>query len=60
MEDDCGTHNGMIVETIKESGEAIEKLEERIEGRYLAQDILDENGDTIVPNVHMLQIKLQK
>ena len=60
MEDDCGTHNGMIVETIKESGEAIEKLEERIEGRYLAQDILDENGDTIVPNGTYVTDKIAK
>ncbi len=50
MEDDCGTRDGLVVETIKESGEAIETLEERIEGRYLAQDILDVNGDIIVPN----------
>ena len=45
MEDDCGTDHGFEVSAIMESGEAIEKLYERIEGRYLAQDILDENGE---------------
>ena len=50
MEDDCGSHEGLVVETIKESGEPIERLEERIEGRYLAQDICDQTGDIIVPN----------
>jgi DNA-directed RNA polymerase subunit beta' len=60
MEDDCGTHEGLMVETIKESGEAIEKLEERIEGRYLAQDILDQNGDIIVPNGTYVTDKIAK
>ena len=60
MEDDCGTHEGLEVQTIKESGEAIEKLEERIEGRYLAQDILDQNGDIIVPNGTYVTDKIAK
>ncbi len=47
MEDDCGTEHGMYVETIKESGEPIEKLQERLEGRYLAQDIVDEKGEIV-------------
>ncbi len=45
MEDDCGTERGFEVSAILESGEPIEKLFERIEGRYLAQDILNEGGD---------------
>jgi len=44
MEDDCGTEHGFEVEAIMESGEPIEKLYERIEGRYLAEDITDKNG----------------
>ena len=47
MEDDCGTHEGFEVEAIMESGEPIEKLHERIEGRFIAKDILDENGNVI-------------
>ena len=47
MEDDCGTHDGIYVEAIMESGEPIEKLEERLEGRYLAEDVKDEEGNII-------------
>jgi len=46
-EDDCGTHEGITVEAILESGEPIEKLEERLEGRYLAEDVKDEAGNII-------------
>ena len=60
MEDDCGTKEGLEVETITESGEPIEDLEERIEGRYLAQDVLDENGDIIVPNGTYVTDKVAK
>lgn len=42
-EDDCGTTEGIEVETIFESGEPIESLEERIEGRYLAETIKVKN-----------------
>ena len=47
MEDDCGTDLGLEVADILESGEPIERLEERIEGRYLAQDILDNEGNIL-------------
>ena len=47
MEEDCGTEHGFEVSAIMESGEPIEKLEERIEGRFLAQDITDEKGNVV-------------
>ena len=47
MEDDCGTEEGFEVSAIMESGEPIEKLHERIEGRYLAQDITDKDGNIL-------------
>ena len=47
MEDDCGTDHGFEVSEITESGEPIEKLQERIEGRFLAQDITDKDGKVI-------------
>ena len=47
MEDDCGTDQGFEVSAIMESGEPVEKLYERIEGRYLAQDILDKDGNVL-------------
>lgn len=45
--EDCHTEEGIWVEAIVESGEAIESLEERIEGRYLAEDVKDENGNVV-------------
>ena len=45
--EDCGTKDGLWVEAIMESGEPIEKLSERIEGRYLSDDITDESGEVI-------------
>ncbi len=45
--DDCGTHEGIDVEAIVESGEPIEKLFERIEGRYLAEDVKDAEGNVM-------------
>ncbi|MEG2645974.1 MAG: DNA-directed RNA polymerase subunit beta' [Clostridia bacterium] len=48
MEDDCKTKEGLEVETICESGEPIEKLEERLEGRFLAQDVLDKDGKLLL------------
>ncbi len=45
MEDDCGTDLSFEVSAILESGEPIERLAERIDGRFLAQDILDSEGN---------------
>lgn len=49
MEDDCGTEHGLEVADILESGEPIEKLAERMEGRFLAQDIMDTDGSLLYP-----------
>ncbi len=38
-DDDCSTDAGILVEDIKEGTEMIEKLEERLVGRYLAKDL---------------------
>ena len=47
MEDDCKTDQGLYVEDILESGEPIEKVTERIEGRFLAEDIFDDEGNML-------------
>jgi DNA-directed RNA polymerase subunit beta' len=48
--DDCGTSAGIYVEEIIESGESIEKLNERIKGRYTIEDIVHpETGEIMVP-----------
>ena len=45
--EDCGTKDGLWVEAIVESGEPIEKLSERIEGRYLSDDIIGDAGEVV-------------
>ncbi len=40
-EDDCGTHDGIEIYSIKEGNEMIEPLAERLEGRFLAEDCVD-------------------
>ncbi|MBR2149179.1 MAG: DNA-directed RNA polymerase subunit beta', partial [Campylobacter sp.] len=39
--DDCGTHEGVEITEITESGELIESLEERVLGRVLSDDVID-------------------
>ncbi len=41
LEHDCGTRDGIEVESLVESGEIIEPLEERIFGRVAAEDVKD-------------------
>lgn len=40
-EDDCGTTQGILVEDIKDGPEVIEKLEERLVGRFVLEDVKD-------------------
>ena len=48
-EADCGTHEGITVDEIREGGEVIERLEERIVGRLAVGDIVHpETGEVIV------------
>jgi len=38
-EDDCGTRDGIEVEEIREGNQVLEKLDERLVGRYLIEDL---------------------
>ena len=40
-EKDCGTHEGIVIADIKDGNQIIEKLQERLEGRYAVEDIID-------------------
>ena len=40
-EDDCGTHDGIEVEEIRDGNQVLEKLDERLVGRYLVDDLYD-------------------
>ena len=47
-EDDCGTTDGIEVYEIRNGNEVVEPFIERLVGRYLAEDLRDEEGDLIV------------
>ena len=48
-EADCGTHEGIVVDEIREGGEVIERLDERIIGRFAVGDIIEQQtGEVIV------------
>ena len=54
-EQDCGTLEGIIVCDIKEGGEMIEPMTERLVGRYAVDDILDPTtGEVIVSKDKMM------
>ena len=62
-DDDCCCHEegdeipGMYVTAFKEGNEIIESLEERITGRYLAEDIVDKDGNVLVKGNHLVTPK---
>jgi DNA-directed RNA polymerase subunit beta' len=47
-EQDCGTTEGIDVESIVESGETIERLSDRIVGRVALEDVKDYEGNILV------------
>ena len=60
-EEDCGTTEGIEIEDIKDGNQIIEKLQERLEGRYTLNDIVNpETGEVIVPVGVMITPALAK
>ncbi len=54
-EDDCGSEEGIKVFEIKEGKESIESLHERLIGRYLCHDFIDEKtGEVLVSKDKMM------
>lgn len=54
-EDDCGTDEGLWVTEIRDGNETIEKLEDRLSGRFTMQDVIHpETGEIIVPKNVMI------
>ncbi len=51
--DDCGTHDGIILNSRIEAGEIVEHLADRVSGRVAAQDVLNEAGEIIFPRNYM-------
>ncbi len=54
-EEDCGTHEGIEVYTIKDGKNDIEKLDERLSGRFLSDDFVDPTtGEVVVSRDTMM------
>ena len=60
-EHDCGTHEGLMLEDIKDGNQVVEKLEERLEGRYPLNDITNpKTGELIVDTNTMITKDIAK
>ena len=58
-EQDCGTHDGIEVWDIKDGNQVVEKLEERLVGRYPLENIINsETNEVIVDTDTMITDKL--
>ena len=54
-EHDCGTHEGIVVCDIVDSGRVIEDFTECLLGRYAADDVVDPNtGEVLVDRNRMM------
>ena len=54
-EQDCGTHEGIVVHDIREGNEMIEPMSERLIGRYAVDDVLHpETGELLVSKDKMM------
>ena len=58
---DCGTHEGLMLEDIKDGNQVVEKLEERLEGRFPLHDVAHpETGEVIVDTNTMINKAIAK
>ena len=54
-DEDCGTDDGLTISSIMDGNHEIEKLSERLVGRFLLNDFVDETtGEVLVTNDHMM------
>ena len=53
-EEDCGTHEGIEVSDIKDGNQIIEKLQERLEGRYPLEDIIDPKTKEVIVDTNTM------
>ena len=47
-ERDCGTNEGIIIYDIKDGNQIIEKMQERLIGRYAVNDVIDPNTNELI------------
>ena len=53
-EHDCGTHEGLIVYDIKDGNQVIEKMQERLIGRYVVNDVYDPNTKELIVDTNTM------
>ena len=53
-EHDCGTHEGIEVWDIKDGNQVVEKLEERLIGRYPLEDIINPNTNELIADTNTM------
>ena len=53
-EEDCGATKGIWVEDIKEGNQTIEPFHERLIGRFLVDDLYDDDGNLVIYKDHMM------
>ncbi|MFD0966561.1 DNA-directed RNA polymerase subunit beta' [Seminibacterium arietis] len=59
IEDDCGTHEGVVMTPLIEGGDVKEPLRERVLGRVVAEDVLKPGtGEVLIPRNTMIDEKL--
>ncbi len=60
-EHDCGTTEGLMLEDIKDGSQVVEKLEERLEGRFPLHDVINPmTGEIIVDTNTMINKDIAK
>ena len=47
-EHDCGTHEGIVVYDIKDGNQIIEKMQERLLGRFVLEDVIDPKTKEVI------------
>ena len=58
-ENDCATHDGLEISTIKDGSQVVEKLEERLVGRFVLEDVIHpETSELIVDTNTMITDKI--
>ncbi len=58
-EEDCGTEEGLIMSEIKDGNEVIEKLKDRLMGRYTNGDVVNpETGEILVKKGELISEKM--
>ena len=53
-EHDCGTHEGIEVEDIKDGNQIVEKIEERLVGRYPLNDIVNPETNEVIVDTNTM------